>query len=247
MQIDSAATSQIGGRPVNEDRHLHIAGTAGQLFAVADGLGGHGRGDEASRCVIAALEQLFPTAGQTEEPGALLARLLESAQSSLMELQQHEHCPAAMKTTLCLLLLRGNQAWMAHVGDSRCYFFRGGRLLYCTRDHSLPQLLVDTGDLHRSEIRRHPQRNRLLRVLGVPWDSPQYDLVGPVDLLAGDAFLLCTDGFWEWIEERLMARALKRSANAEEWLQIMDGVVALQAEQSGGTPDNRTAVTLLVE
>ena len=88
-----------------------------------------------------------------------------------------------------------------HVGDSRLYYFKNGRIVKRTLDHSVPQMLVAAGEIDEKEIRHHPDRNRLVRVMGMEWDEPKYQVSEPMPEEPGQAFLLCSDGFWENIEE----------------------------------------------
>lgn len=94
-----------------------------------------------------------------------------------------------------------------------------------TLDHSIPQMLVLSKDIKESEIRNHPDRNIVLRVMGIEWDEPMFDLMKPVPLKKCRAFLLCSDGFWELIEEKDMCALLKTSATVEDWLSSMVQVV----------------------
>ena len=115
-----------------------------------------------------------------------------------------------MKTTVVMLCVSGNNAYWTHVGDSRLYFFRKGKLVLHTKDHSIPQMLVAAGEIKEKNIRRHPDRNKLLRVMGTDWEEPQYAVSDPIELQEGDAFLLCSDGFWENIVEKQMQKCLKK-------------------------------------
>ena len=147
-----------------------------------------------------------------------------------------------MKTTLVVLLTDGNRMQWAHIGDSRLYYFKGGKLKQRTLDHSVPQMLVAAGEIREEEIRFHPDRNRLLRVMGTEWDSPRYKVEDPVACSGKDALLLCTDGFWEWIVEKEMRAALKRSKSPAEWLERMEREI--RKNGAGKGMDNYSAVAV---
>lgn len=112
-----------------------------------------------------------------------------------------------------------------------------------TRDHSVPQMLVLTGEIKTEEIRSHPDRNKLLRALGDDRETVKFELTR-FDVRAGDAFLLCSDGFWEPVTESEMLALLQSEPTARAWLEKMS---RLAAENSGGKAmDNYTAVAVRV-
>lgn len=243
MKLEFAAVSNLGDRPVNEDFYgSQQREPDGWLFALADGLGGHGKGDEASRLAVSAAMELYGGADHGEKTGDLLSRLFDGGQEQLFRRQLEQHCPGSMKTTLNLALVQGERLLLGHVGDTRTYLFRDGAQLLRTRDHSVPQMLVLTGEIRENAIRHHPDRNRLLRVMGAEWDTPKYELEEEIALLPGDALLMCTDGFWEWITEREMLRALKKADSVQDWVALMDGRVQRNGRRA--KMDNNTALAV---
>ena len=242
MKLSHFTFTDAGGRIVNEDSAFAVAAGDCGCFAVCDGLGGHGRGDEASKLVCQSFENAYRRQlEQKKDAAAFLADAIRGAQEELLLKQQLLSCPDAMKTTAVLLVVDGEMAQYAHVGDSRLYLFRNGGLLHRTLDHSVPQMLVNLGEITPDQIRHHEDRNRLLRVLGVPWEKDKFDMPAePVRVMPGDSFLLCTDGFWEWINENEMAAALKRANSAEAWIVAMAKTVKLRGILKKA--DNFTAV-----
>jgi serine/threonine protein phosphatase PrpC len=120
--------------------------------------------------------------------------------------------------------------------------FVKNKLLLRTLDHSVPQMLVISKEIKARDIARHPDRNRLLRVMGIEWDTPKYELSDEYHLSDCQAFLLCTDGFWELIDEKTMRTLLKKSSSVEEWLSLMTDEV-----EKNGTEqdmDNYTALAI---
>ena len=127
---------------------------------------------------------------------------------------------------MVVLLVENGEALWGHIGDSRLYFFKSGRLYIRTMDHSVPQLLCNAKEINEKQIRHHEDRNKLLKVIGIKWDGPEYDMLNSsYKIKNGDAFLLCSDGFWEWINEKEMRSCLKRARNPEQWLNFMENKV----------------------
>lgn len=236
--IDYDSVSLRGGRKVNEDFVGGIKlGREGYCFCLADGLGGHGNGDKASKTAVYSMLRYIK-----KNPSQNLADSFETAQSAVLELQKKTGL--GMKTTLTALLISENRVSYGHIGDSRIYFFRGGELISVTKDHSVPQMLVAMGEIKPEDIRFHPDRNRLLSVIGEVWDRPRYsiDATG-LELVYGDAFLLCSDGFWEYIVESEMISALKAAKNASEWVDSMRETV--EKNSVGADSDNYSAVAVI--
>jgi serine/threonine protein phosphatase PrpC len=212
------------------------------FFSVADGLGGHDKGEVASELVVTTtMEQFYQR--ETEE---FLGEAMEKAQNALMEKQQAEHAFGKMKTTYTGLYLRENMAQWGHVGDSRVYYFDRHHMKKRTLDHSVPQMLVASGEIKEKEIRYHPDRNHLLRVMGTEWEQPRYELTPFMKLKKRrQAFLLCTDGFWELITEKEMEQCLKKAANVEDWIVSMEVLVREHGQDID--MDNYTAIGVFVE
>lgn len=239
--IDYAIYTDTGGREINEDSvRAEIKDDSSACFVVADGLGGHGRGEVASACVAEHIAGLYRSSGASQ--AEFVADALASAQNELLAEQLRLSGVFEMKTTAVVLRVRGSSAEWGHVGDSRLYFFGKGRLRQMTMDHSVPRMLQLAGQISEKEIRRHPDRNRLLRVMGIKWDEPKYEL-GRAEITRGCAFLLCTDGFWELISEKEMSKALKKSSCAEEWLKKMSELVRQRGKNE--EMDNNTAVAVV--
>ncbi len=143
-----------------------------------------------------------------------------------------------------MLLARGHQAVWGHVGDSRLYFFRQGRILEQTKDHSVPQMLLAAGEITADEIRNHPDRNRLLANLG-DGKPNRFRVRKQIQIASGDAFLLCTEGFWEIVLEREMeaafASATPPSNGWKPWKSKAAGTVwerTTTTLQTSGCTDN---------
>ena len=230
--------SEIGSAKENEDCLLERRASDGKAFVlvVADGLGGHGGGAHASHLAAHTIAEGFLHSPSLSLE--FLTHLFCEANRSILSEQKGAR---RMKSTgAALFCLKGKLA-AGYIGDTRIYQFRNGQILYQSRDHSVPQMEVDAGEITQGEIRFHPDRNRLLRALGEKVCRPEIFHLGPV--CKGDAFLLCTDGFWEQIEEKTMLELLESTKTAEEWIDRMYGAI-LQGPRK--ISDNCSAAAVLV-
>lgn len=175
------------------------------VFAVADGMGGHLAGEVASRMAIEAVQRM---ARENERPGiaALREAVACAHETILTHAQDHIEC-AGMGTTLSVLWLGENYAYIAHVGDSRIYRLREGSLTQITQDHSLVEELVRAGLITREQARTHPRRNIITRALGTHGENEPDMLV--TDVQDGDVFLLCTDGLTGMVPDDEIERTLR--------------------------------------
>lgn len=242
MIVRYAMKSSQGDRDYNEDTIQMKELPGRRVFVLADGLGGCGHGQEASGAAVKSVLYRFVWNGDTE---SFVSDAIEGAQSAVMEKQRRNPDFGNMSTTLVILELTEDRAKWGHIGDSRLYMFRGGKVHSQTLDHSVPQMLARMGQIKPEEIRHHPDRNRLLHVIGYPWSGTPYVTADPVELQAGDAFLLCSDGFWEYIDENEMCRTLKNSGHVAVWLENMMGIVKKRGR--GKNMDNFSAVCVQIQ
>lgn len=241
MAIEYAFTTYSGSRDYNEDYGLAMQTEKGDCYMVADGLGGHGKGELASASVCESAARLF----RSGEAAVCVEELFEIAQKELLARQMREHAVDAMKTTMNIVLIVDGIAYWGHVGDTRTYYFKKNKLVRRTKDHSVPQMLVAMGEIKERNIRHHPDRNRLLKVMGIEWDKPQYVIETAVKLEKKQAFLMCTDGFWEYIEDKDMEKCLKKAKSPQEWLDAMNEIV--RENGAGADLDNYTAMAVWIQ
>lgn len=237
MEIEYFGYSHIGGKKENEDSYEIRALENGVCAVVADGLGGHGGGRQASQIAVKNLINCNPD-GSIPDPNAIM-RCMEQANDEIMSQRESER---QMKTTVVFLYLVNDKAVWAHIGDSRLYHYYNDELSDYTIDHSVSQLAVALGEIDRSGIPGHVDRSRLLRVLGDEELKPE--IHGQVALGKGfHAFLMCTDGFWEYVTEDEMLLDLCKSNSPRSWIHSMQ----LRHERRVGTGhDNHTAVALFI-
>lgn len=231
-----------GGREKNEDSiGVEMKNSDEGCFVLCDGLGGHGQGEIASQLVVQDVLQCYRSEGNTEE---FIPRTLENSQRDLLSFQKEHHAKNEMKTTVVVLLIQDGKVQWGHVGDSRLYFFQNGKYISRTMDHSVPQTLANAGKIKEKQIRKHPDRNRLLRVMGSEWSNSQYSISEVLKINKEQAFLLCSDGFWELITEKEMEKTLKKARKPDEWLQKMIEIV--QRRGAHKEMDNLSAIAVWI-
>ncbi|MGH2819062.1 MAG: Stp1/IreP family PP2C-type Ser/Thr phosphatase [Actinomycetota bacterium] len=234
MRVSVGVKSDVGRlRQANEDSFLVLE----PLFAVADGMGGHIAGDVASSTAVDRIKESSARASASDPE--TLAQLVRDANTAIWEKSQSDPSLRGMGTTCTLLFVDDTRARIAHVGDSRAYLFRDGRLEQLTEDHTLVQRMVREGRLQREEAVHHPQRSIITRALGVD-PEVSVDLVD-VDLDAGDRVLLCSDGLSSMIDEASIEEILGSQRDPQA---AADRLID-RANDAGGE-DNITVVVIEV-
>ncbi|HSJ15930.1 MAG TPA: PP2C family serine/threonine-protein phosphatase [Longimicrobiales bacterium] len=242
MKWQYAALTDRGRlRRRNEDALLALPGR--RLFAVADGMGGHAAGDVASALAVATLDAALPRAPSARlgaaRLGARLRAAFQAAHEAILEQSSRQPEQAGMGTTLTALVpLRATPACViAHLGDSRAYRLRDGRLAQLTHDHTWVQQQVDAGKLTAPQARSHPWASVLTRVLGGGEPGVADIVIAEVD--PGDLFLLCTDGLTSVTVDAEIATLLSQSLPLPELAQQLVDAALLR-----GGPDNITVILL---
>lgn len=236
MIIKTAWITDKGGRSINDDTVRVLQEHDSAWVFVGDGLGGYAGGQQASQ---AAGEALL----KASRRGSLLtdAQLLGAAGQAEQAVRKVQKDRSGnMKTTLVFLVIEDGRARWMHVGDSRLYHFHDGALRCQTMDHSVSQMAVLMGEITPQEIRFHEDRNRVLRALGGENAKPD---LSPTTMLTGgqEAFLLCTDGFWEYVYESEMEQTLSQAKDPQQWL---DSMVTILRSRVPGDNDNFTAAVV---
>lgn len=221
LGLTSAARTAIGlVRQTNED----VAYADSTVLAVADGLGGLPNGEAAGEAAVAAMRAGAADLGEFADRVAAAGRAIKALDG-----------PA---TTLTALIRSGDKLLLAHVGDTRAYLLRNGELFRLTQDHSYVQTLVDAGRIGAGEAATHPQRPVLVRALGGGNDDPD---LGQRALLAGDRYLLCSDGLWAAVPPAELAAALP----GDDPDTVADRLIELA--HTHGAPDNVAVVVADVQ
>ena len=240
INIDYSLFTNCGKRDVNEDRIAFTEKNGCYCFVLCDGLGGHGKGDLASAFVTEFVLEYFNYCKSVDE---FFEDVLDKAQSGLLYEQKKLAAKFSMKTTAVILVIYDGKYRYAHIGDSRLYVFKKGKIAERTIDHSVPQMLVMAGDIKEKNIRSHPDRNKLLRVMGDTWGNSKYETSEEYPLKENNAFLLCSDGFWEPVTEKDMIKTFKKCDTASEWLNNMATIA--QKNGMGKNMDNFSAIAVI--
>ena len=235
--------SEKGTREINEDSISIAKRDDSYCFTLCDGLGGHHSGDVASSTVTEVFSELFQSTQMSVDE--FFATAYTQSNYIINELQNNEDKADGMKTTVASFVISDNECVWSHIGDSRVYYFDKWKLKARTLDHSVPQLLVKNGEIDEKEIRFHPDRNRLLKVIGGEKNCPKYDVSDAVRIDDFYAFLICSDGFWEFINERQMQMCLLMSKCPEQWLKLMEKKVLKAGKDKA--MDNYSAIAVFVK
>lgn len=239
--ISIHSVTNKGDRRVNEDSIGHYMEKDVGLFIVADGLGGHGAGDIASRYVV---EQYLMQYKEDYHDSAerYFSDVFTSVQTGLLTLQKQMN--KDMKSTAAAVFLTDKRLSVCHIGDTRVYVLGKKKILYRTLDHSVPQMLVSAGEIKEKNIRFHPDRNRLLRALGEESAIVDCDIFSMNLSQNIDGILICSDGFWEYVVERDMIRTLYKADDAEKWISAMGSLVLKNGKNH--TKDNYSAIGIML-
>lgn len=225
IKIDFYLYTNKGGRAVNEDSVI----AKDNCFVVSDGLGGHRNGESASNAAVNYIAENFGS----DISNAAISRLLTNADNAVRQYGK------GGKATVAAVFTDGSIVRIDNIGDSRVYYFRDGNIYFRTKDHSVCQAAVDMGEMTDDDVRNSADRSGLFKVLGdtEPLKLPKpYELIKPQD---GDAFLICSDGFWEHIYDKEMETDLQKSDTPREWLEKMLKRLLLRSEDNS---DNYTAI-----
>lgn len=239
--IAMASLSDAGRvRAENQDAIALLENTSRErLMIVADGMGGHRGGETASRICLEAVERVFREPNGTPEE-----RLRRSLELANEEIYSHALANPELRgmgtTAVAVLLSPDGGAWVAWIGDSRCYRLRGRTLESLTRDHSLMAEWIALGVITAEAANTHPRRHELTRALGQAPDVV-VDLLA-VELLPGDRLLLCSDGLHGYVQERAVAHALADGPPEDATRALVDA-----ANESGGADNISVAVAVVSE
>ena len=243
MRIDHAELSLVGDREDNQDRVTVSAAEQAALLVVIDGMGGHSDG---SRAADTALKSLLESFRQTSlpmfDPLGFLHLALSRAHDEVAKLGNGQAIDTRPRATTAICLVQDGSAFWAHIGDSRVYHIRHGKIVQRTRDHSHVELLLREGKITEEELPTHPMRNFVECCLGGDPAIPEMTVSGRHALQPGDVLLLCTDGIWANLRDSDIA-GFFRDDNQElrAWLEAL-GRRAVQA--SAPFSDNSTAAVL---
>jgi serine/threonine protein phosphatase PrpC len=224
-------------RQINEDSVLET----GNIFAVADGMGGHQAGEVASALAISVVGQYIEDNIGLISAEKLVEKAAGAANAAVYTKASSSARFRQMGTTLTLMYREGDTAYIGHVGDSRAYLFREGGLKRLTQDHSLVATLVRDGEITEEQALHHPQRNIILKALGL---EPQVEIdVSAVKIQPGDVFVLASDGLTGLVGDGAVAAALAEPGDPASWCRALADL----ALEAGGTDNVSVVVVRILE
>jgi len=244
LHFETASASRQGDRRINQDRCAVVRDGDNVLLVVADGMGGHPKGEQAAQILVDTCCDAFRRAAKPiREPRDFIQETLENSHANILQYARQFSPPIDPRTTAVLLLVAGTTAVWAHVGDSRLYLFHGSEPLLHTEDHSYVRELFREGRLPEQECDAHPLRNYVTRsVGGIDEAELVPTLAGPRELHPGDIVLLCSDGLWGALS---VARIGEWLTDPELKFPIaLERMVAEAENAAHPSSDNVTAVAL---
>ena len=223
-------------RPHNEDSNRVARTPNGDLFVVCDGMGGHVGGATASRIGVDSVCQ-YASQHECTIPQQFLVAALEYANSQIYAESRSNPELTGMGTTACVALVREDKVWYAHVGDSRIYYYNAKQkaLYRLTKDHSVVQALVDSGEITEAEAEHHPEKNKIRKSLGIKTNVEPEPCQMPLIPSEGDVMLICSDGLSGMMEEEDILEVLAGTTDVN-----VSGKVLIDLAKSGGGTDNIT-------
>ena len=243
MQYETGIVSLLGNRESNQDRLGVVETGGGVVLVLGDGLGGKSGGELAASTLVETVEKMVHKQGlPVAEPEAFLREAIIRAHYAIRSAGAKKLPPIEPGSTAVICLVQNKKVWWAHVGDSRFYLIRDGLPLYRTQDHSYVEQLYQEGKIPLEKRQGHPMRNLVTQCIGLMENEPQVAVNNGIELQKGDVLLLCSDGFWEPLDDAQIGFNLVNSRISESINKL-----AQRAEQTSyPRSDNTSAVALRV-
>ncbi len=245
MRFTIYQDSHVGGRKNNQDRLAYSYSRDVLLMVIADGMGGHARGEIAAEVTVNTITTRFQqeaATGVLRRPREFLESAINAAHRAIVAHADRNDMLECPRTTVVACIIQKGRATWAHSGDSRLYLFRDGKLLTATEDHSRVQQLISAGVLTPAQAAVHPERNKIYNCLGgvLP---PGMTISDEIGLHVGDSLVLSTDGFWGPLDSANIATRLTQSDVLTLVPQLLD-----EAEtKAGADSDNLSVIALTWE
>jgi len=230
-----------GPRKSNQDRIAYSYSRDALLMVVADGMGGHLHGEIAAHIAVQFVTEAFHRQAlpRIDDPLRFLLDTITNAHLAIIEYAEAQALAETPRTTCVVCVVQEGAAYWAHVGDSRLYLIRDGRVEAVTRDHSRVQMLVDMGRVREEAVAAHPDRNKIFNCLGQV-TLPRVDVSRRTPLTHGDHVILCTDGFWGPVSSRVMIDTLLR----KDILAAMPELMQMAETRAGAEGDNLSLLAM---
>ena len=241
MKFSIYQESRQGPRKSNQDRVVYAYTRDALCMVIADGMGGHLHGEVAAQIATQFIGEAFQRAAQPRltDPFKFLLESITNAHHAIVDYANVRSLLETPRTTVVACVVQEGLAHWAHVGDSRLYLIRNGRVEAQTKDHSRVQILVDAGRVREEAVAAHPDRNKIFNCLG-QMGPPKVDLSRRVALRRGDVILLCTDGMWGPIQSKHICEELLRA----DIMQAIPRILDLAEVRAGKEGDNASVVAI---
>jgi serine/threonine protein phosphatase PrpC len=241
MKFSIYQESRTGARSNNEDRITYLYSRDALLMVLADGMGGHLNGEVAAQVMVQSLSEAFrrEALARLADPLQFLRKSVTEAHNAIVRHAAAEALAEIPCTTCVACAVQDGKAYWAHLGDSRLYLLRDGRVQTRTKDHSLVQMLVDAGRIREEAMSNHPARNKVFNCIGGR-NLPEIDLSQPIPLHAGDTLLLCTDGVWGPLSASIITQTLLTSDTVKGASRLLDAA----EQRAGASCDNLSLIVM---
>jgi serine/threonine protein phosphatase PrpC len=215
MKIEYAKVYAVGDRTDNQDRAAVVVGEDAAIMLVFDGMGGHSDGARAAEVGMQVVQDLFTAAKlPIFDPQGFLYMALARAQDEVVKIGLDQAIDFRPRATCAICLIQESGAWWAHIGDSRIYQMRAGKLIARSRDHSHVEVLIQEGAITEEEAQDHPMRNFVECCIGGDASVPDMTIARMKPLAPGDVLLACSDGLWSGMTDDEMAEMATRKSDS---------------------------------
>jgi serine/threonine protein phosphatase PrpC len=244
MKIEYAKVSALGDRQDNQDRAAVVVAEDAAIMLVFDGMGGHADGAAAAEVGMKVVQDLFTSATlPIFDPQGFLYMALSRAHDEVVSLGKDHAVDFRPRATCAVCLIQEGGTWWAHIGDSRIYQMRQGRVIARSRDHSHVEVLIQEGAITEEEALDHPMRNFVECCIGGDAPVPDMSITRKLNLQQGDVLLACSDGLWSGMNDAEIAEISTRTT-----MSLADNLKALSMKaltMNAPYSDNTTGTALL--
>jgi serine/threonine protein phosphatase PrpC len=244
MKIEYAKVSALGDRQDNQDRAAVVVAEDAAIMLVFDGMGGHADGAAAAEVGMKVVQDLFTSATlPIFDPQGFLYMALSQAHDEVVGLGKDHAVDFRPRATCAVCLIQEGGTWWAHIGDSRIYQMRQGRVITRSRDHSHVEVLIQEGAITEEEALDHPMRNFVECCIGGDAPVPDMSITRKLNLQQGDVLLACSDGLWSGMNDAEIAEISTRTT-----MSLADNLKALSMKaltMNAPYSDNTTGTALL--
>ena len=215
MKTEYAKVYAVGDRTDNQDRAAVVVGEDAAIMLVFDGMGGHSDGARAAEVGMQVVQDLFTAAKlPIFDPQGFLYMALARAHDEVVKIGLDQAIDFRPRATCAICLIQESGAWWAHIGDSRIYQMRAGKLIARSRDHSHVEVLIQEGAITEEEAQDHPMRNFVECCIGGDASVPDMTIARMKPLAPGDVLLACSDGLWSGMTDDEMAEMATRKSDS---------------------------------